>query len=78
MLSVKKKKIDLPDCPTGMIQPIKYPIEIQNVGSTKITYNVEIQEINPAGENINSEFNTFSVSNPEGQLSPNERSYLYC
>ncbi|EGR30774.1 hypothetical protein IMG5_123900 [Ichthyophthirius multifiliis] len=78
MLTVKKKKIDLPDCPIGMIQPIKYPIEIQNVGSTKISYQVDIQEINQNGENIESAFNTFSVSNPEGSLNPNERSYLYC
>ncbi len=50
-----------------------FPIEIQNVGSSKISYKIEIQEKNKDGANVNSKFKIFEIGNPSGQLLPNER-----
>lgn len=35
-LAVKKNSYQLPDTPIGLLIPIKFPIEMQNVGSSKI------------------------------------------
>lgn len=43
-LAVKKNKYDLPDTPIGLLIPVKFPIEIQNVGALKINYKIEIEE----------------------------------
>ena len=78
MLSVKQNEVILPDCPIGLLNPVKFPIEISNVGLTKLNYTIEVQEIDKQGKNIDSKFNIFGISNPEGSLLPNERQYLYC
>ncbi|KAL4441714.1 hypothetical protein ABPG74_008711 [Tetrahymena malaccensis] len=78
MLSVKQNRIHLPDCPIGMLLPLQYPIEIQNVGLTKLNYSIEVQEIDEKGQNIDSKFEIFNISNKNGSLMPNEKQYLYC
>ncbi|EAR97146.2 MSP (major sperm protein) domain protein (macronuclear) [Tetrahymena thermophila SB210] len=78
MLSVKQNRVNLPDCPIGMLLPLQYPIEIQNVGLTKLNYSIEVQEIDEKGQNIDSKFEIFNISNKNGSLMPNEKQYLYC
>ncbi len=41
-LAVKKTLYILPPTPIGLLIPVKFPIEIQNVGLSKITYKTEI------------------------------------
>lgn len=41
-LAIKKNSYKLPDTPIGLLVPVKYPIEILNVGSSKITYKIDI------------------------------------
>lgn len=41
-LAVKKNNFRLPDTPIGLLIPVKFPIEMQNVGSSKIQYDVEL------------------------------------
>ncbi|CAK79907.1 unnamed protein product, partial (macronuclear) [Paramecium tetraurelia] len=57
---------------------LKYPIEIQNVGSSKVSYKTLVQEMDIDGEIIDSQFNVFDIQNPQGSLLPNEKQYLYC
>jgi hypothetical protein len=45
LLAMKKNKYILPSTPIGLLVPVKFPLEIQNVGSGKISYKVEICEI---------------------------------
>lgn len=78
MLSVKANNVRLPDCPIGLLEPLRYPIEIQNVGLTKLNYAVAVQEIDESGANIDSQFEIFSIANGTGSLLPNEKQYLYC
>lgn len=77
-LAVKKNFYRLPDTPIGLLLPVKFPIEIQNVGSSKISYKIEITEKNREGAAINSQFEIFGIGNKEGQLMQNEKQYLYC
>lgn len=65
-LAVKKSHYELPDTPIGLLIPIKYPIEIQNVGSLKINYKIEIQEEDEFGNQINSKFKIFEIEKPNG------------
>lgn len=62
LLAVKKTVFTLPETPVGLLQPVKYPIEIQNVGSSKVNYTTEIQELNDKGEIIDSQFFVFGVT----------------
>ncbi|KAM3137891.1 hypothetical protein pb186bvf_009972 [Paramecium bursaria] len=77
LLAVKKTVFTLPETPVGLLQPVKYPIEIQNVGSSKVNYTTEIQELNDKGEIIDSQFFVFGVT-PQGSLPAGEKQYLYC
>lgn len=42
LLVVKKKAYTFPPTPIGMMTPLKFPIELQNVGSAKVSYNADI------------------------------------
>lgn len=44
LLAVKKYSYELPHTPIGLLIPVKFPIEVLNVGSSKISYKVEIEE----------------------------------
>ena len=42
LLTVKKNNYVLPNTPIGLITPLRFPIELSNVGSIKINYKTEI------------------------------------
>jgi hypothetical protein len=42
LLTVKKTNYELPFTPIGLLTPLRFPIEIANVGSIKVTYKSEI------------------------------------
>lgn len=78
LLAVKKKNFILPDTPIGLLIPVKFPIEVLNVGSSKISYKVEIIEQDKNQNPINSKFNIFDIEKNSDSLLPGEKSYLYC
>ncbi|KAL4426641.1 hypothetical protein ABPG74_018719 [Tetrahymena malaccensis] len=78
LLAVKKKNYKLPDTPIGLLIPVKFPIEVLNVGSSKISYKVEIVEKDEYNNPIDSKFNIFDIEKNQDNLLPNEKSYLYC
>ena len=42
LITVKKNNYILPEAKIGLLEPIKFPIEINNVGSIKTNYKTEI------------------------------------
>ena len=72
LLVVKKKNYFLPMTPIGMLTPLKFPIEVQNVGSAKVSFNSEIEY--EAGEFPE----VFGIVNPSGALAPLEKNFVYC
>jgi len=46
MLTLRKNNYTLPDVPIGLLLPLTFPIEINNVGSGNIIYKVQTREIN--------------------------------
>ena len=71
LLVVKKNFYHLPDTPIGMIVPLKFPIELQNVGSAKISYRAV------ANYDDNEFPEVFMIENPNGDLMLSEKGYLY-
>ncbi len=41
----KKKEYTLPAVPLGSLVPVSFPIEMHNVGSTKVSYSINKDEI---------------------------------
>ena len=65
LLVVKKNCYTLPDTPIGMINPLKFPIELQNVGSAKISYKAGVEYQEGEFEEV------FGILNPNGTLTHN-------
>lgn len=61
--------------PIGLEWAINYPIEIKNLGITKLKYQIDttkLQELNKSNYN----FQVFHIQNPDGTLKSNETSHL--
>jgi hypothetical protein len=43
LLSVKKTRYELPGAPIGLLSPLRFPIELNNVGSIKVNYKTEVR-----------------------------------
>lgn len=75
-LRLCKDEYHIPPVPIGLEWSVTYPIEIKNLGITKLKYKVELENL----EKLNSDnynFRVFDIENPEGVLMPNEIQYLY-
>jgi len=75
-LRLCKDEYHIPPVPIGLEWSVTYPIEIKNLGITKLKYKVGLENV----EKLNSEnynFKVFDIENPEGVLMPNEIQYLY-
>ena len=53
-----------------------YPIEIKNLGITKLKYHIDTTSLDNLNRN-NFNFNVFEIQNPEGTLKSNETNYIY-
>lgn len=62
--------------PIGLEWSVTYPIEIKNLGITKLKYKVGLANIESLNKE-NYDFKVFDIDNPEGVLMPNEIQYLY-
>lgn len=45
MLTLRKNNFTLPDVLIGLLLPLTFPIEVNNVGSGNIVYKVQTKEI---------------------------------
>ena len=75
-LQLIKHTYDLPPVPIGLEWAITYPIEIKNLGITKLKYQIDtekLEELNKA----NYDFRVFEIQNPEGTLKSNEIQHIY-
>ena len=67
----------LPPTPIGLEWSVTFPIEIKNLGITKLKYQIDtaaLEELNAR----NYDFKVFEISNPEGTLAANDTQYIYC
>jgi hypothetical protein len=75
-LRLCKDEYHIPPVPIGLEWSVTYPVEIKNLGITKLKYKVDLENL----EKINAEnhdFRVFEIENPEGVLMSNEIQYLY-
>lgn len=42
MITLRKTHYTLPDVPIGLLMPLTFPIEINNVGSANVSYKIQI------------------------------------
>mmetsp|Transcript_39543 Transcript_39543/g.38037 ORF Transcript_39543/g.38037 Transcript_39543/m.38037 type:complete len:232 (+) Transcript_39543:3442-4137(+) len=66
----------MPPVPIGLEWPVTYPIEVKNLGITKLNYLIDTSEL----ENLNSanyDFRIFDIQNNEGGLSAGDTQYIY-
>ena len=66
----------LPPTPIGLEWAVTYPIEIKNLGITKLKYVIDTSALEALNAN-NYDFRIFEIQNPEGTLSPNDTQYIY-
>lgn len=58
----------LPPTPIGLEWAVTYPIEIKNLGITKLKYQIDTAALEALNAN-NYDFRIFEIQNPEGTLS---------
>ena len=66
----------LPPTPIGLEWAVTYPIEIRNVGITKLKYQIDTTALETLNAS-NYDFRIFEIQNPEGTLAANETQYVY-
>ena len=75
-LRLCKDEYHIPPVPIGLEWSVTYPIEIKNLGITKLKYKVDLENAEKLNQ-TNHSFRIFDIENPEGVLMPNEIQYLY-
>jgi len=71
-----KKIYTLPPTPIGLDWALTYPIEIKNLGITKLKYQIDTTALETLNTN-NYDFRIFEIQNPEGTLAPSDTQYIY-
>lgn len=61
----------LPPTPIGLEWAVTYPIEIKNLGITKLKYQIDTSALEALNSN-NYDFRIFEIQNPEGTLAAND------
>jgi len=75
-LWLKNQLYEFNPTPISLLNPIVYPVEIQNIGPVKIKYEIDQAPLKKyIIDNYN--FKVFAIQNPEGVLMANETQYLY-
>lgn len=75
-LQLIKHTYDLPPVPIGLEWAITYPIEIKNLGITKLKYQIDTEKLEELNKD-NFDFRVFEIQNPEGTLKSNEIQHIY-
>lgn len=71
-----KHTYTLPPVPIGLEWAITYPIEIKNLGITKLKYQIDTAKLEELNR-TNFDFKIFEIQNPEGSLKTNETQHIY-
>lgn len=71
-----KHTYQLPPVPIGLEWAITYPIEIKNLGITKLKYQIDTTQLEELNRE-NYDFRVFEIQNPEGTLKSNETQHIY-
>lgn len=71
-----KHTYQLPPVPIGLEWAITYPIEIKNLGITKLKYQIDTAKLEELNRS-NFDFKIFEIQNPEGTLKTNETQHIY-
>lgn len=66
----------MPPVPIGLEWAITYPIEIKNLGITKLKYQIDMSRMEKLNQD-NHDFRVFEIQNPEGTLRSNEISHIF-
>ena len=66
----------LPPVPIGLEWAITYPVEIKNLGITKLKYQIDTTKLEELNRQ-NYDFRIFEIQNPEGTLKSNDTSHIY-
>ena len=61
----------MPPTPIGLEWAVTYPIEIKNLGITKLKYQIDTTALEALNQN-NYDFRIFEIQNPEGTLAAND------
>lgn len=75
-LRLLKEIYYLPATPIGLEWAVTYPIEIKNLGITKLKYQIDTTALEALNE-TNYDFRIFEIQNPEGTLAANDTQYIY-
>lgn len=75
-LNLLKHTYFLPPTPIGLDWALTYPIEMKNLGITKLTYQIDTTVLETLNQN-NYDFRIFEIQNPEGVLNQGETQYIY-
>ena len=75
-LQLIKHTYDLPPVPIGLEWAITYPIEIKNLGITKLKYSIDMERLEELNRQ-NFDFRVFEIQNAEGTLKSNEIQHIY-
>lgn len=80
-MTLKRDLFMLPSLPIGMKLPVIIPIEMENVGSSNITYRIDKEQVRHNNE-VNGSARVFQIVHPdkksiEGRLSSSDKSPLY-
>jgi hypothetical protein len=62
--------------PIGMDLPVTYPIEIKNLGITKLKYTIDLQALEVLNHK-NFDYRIFDIQNPNDELKSNETKHIY-
>lgn len=66
----------MPAVPIGIEWAVTYPIEIKNLGITKLKYQIDTTLLEKLNRD-NFDFRIFDIQNPEGTLLANETQFIY-
>jgi hypothetical protein len=66
----------LPPTPIGLEWAVTYPIEVKNLGITKLKYQIDTTALEALNQS-NYDFRIFEIQNPEGTLAANDTQYIY-
>ena len=61
----------MPPTPIGIEWAVTYPIEVKNLGITKLKYQIDTAALETINQN-NFDFRIFEIQNPEGTLAAND------
>ena len=75
-LNLIKKKYYLPPTPIGLEWALTYPIEIKNLGITKLNYEIDTSALEVLNSN-NFDFRIFDIPEKKDTLMPGDTKYIY-